>query len=370
MNNDNNIIKTISKPYGMIEKLWKKSFNSNEEYRPLSFLIFKECDDGLLILNTVSSELILISEEDWNNPNPEIKKELVEKHFLVPENMDDKKYIDQLRVLLSMALRSNAITYYTILPTSCCNARCFYCFESEYKQTTMSEETAQKTVDFIVEKSLGKKVKLAWFGGEPMLGSKTIDYICNELKLKGIDFKSTMISNGYLFDKELAEKAKNDWKLQKIQITLDGTEEVYNKTKNYKYKSLDESPYYRVLKNIEYLTNNEIFVDIRLNMSLYNVEDIKKLVNELADIYIGNKHIHIYSHTIYEDVGTHPISLSNDTNKDLFNINRSINDTLADLKFRSKYSRLPVLMHSSCMADSDFAIVISPTGKLGKCEHY
>lgn len=370
MSKDSYAIKTISKPFGAVDKLWKKGYNPQEQYRPLSFLIFQECEDGLLVQNTVSGELILVDKDEWDNPSPEVREVLVNKRFLVPQNMDDKKYIDQLRVLLSMALRKKAITYYTILPTSCCNARCFYCFESDYKQATMSEETAQKVVDYIERNSNSEKVRLSWFGGEPMLGSKTIDYICSELRARGVEYISTMVSNGYLFTEELAEKAKKDWKLRKIQITLDGTEEVYNSTKNYKYKDLDESPYQRVLRNIELLAKNEIKVSIRLNMSLYNVDDIKKLVNELAERFKNNRFVHIYSHLIYEDVGNQPISLGEEKNKDLFLINNKINDELSELGFCSKYTKLPVLMHGSCMADYDSAIVISPKGELGKCEHY
>lgn len=51
-----------------------------------------------------------------------------------------------------------------------------------------------------------------------------------------------MTSNGYIFNDELVEKAKNEWKLKNIQITLDGTRDVYNKAKNY-YSENDSNIY-------------------------------------------------------------------------------------------------------------------------------
>ena len=59
-----------------------------------------------------------------------------------------------------------------------------------------------------------------------------------------------MISNGYLFDDTIIEKSVNDWNLNSVQVTLDGTEEVYNKIKSYICHDLI-SPFMRVIENIE-----------------------------------------------------------------------------------------------------------------------
>jgi len=62
----------------------------------------------------------------------------------------------------------NDITSYTILPTTGCNARCYYCFEHGSKVMTMTRETAGEVVRFITEHCGPKKtVAIMWFGGEP-----------------------------------------------------------------------------------------------------------------------------------------------------------------------------------------------------------
>jgi UTP--glucose-1-phosphate uridylyltransferase len=85
-----------------------------------------------------------------------------------------------------------------------------------------------------------------------------------------------MTSNGYLFDEKLVTKAVHSWNLEDIQITLDGTENVYNKTKNYIYKNTNA--FKRVIDNIGLLLKAGVRVMIRLNIGEHNKEDLYELV--------------------------------------------------------------------------------------------
>lgn len=360
-------IKTISEPLGTVKKIWTSEFNTNERYRPLSYLLFQEVKDGLLVQNSVTGELIHTDKDTWNNLAVEDLKTLVEKHFLVPESFNDKKYIDQLRKILPMAIRKKGITKYVVFPTTSCNARCFYCFESDIKHISMTQEVADKTVEYIVKSSMGQRVTLSWFGGEPMLGIKTIDYICDKLRDKGVEFVSSMTSNGYLFSKEIAEHAKIDWNLKSIQITLDGTEEIYNKTKAYVGKQ-EISPYHRVLNNIEYLSENNIRVAVRLNLGNHNYEDLSRLLDELAERYKNKSNIYLYCAILFDDAGFEPQSFDENTLENLINRQEEINNKISLSDFKNSYASLPVLKVKFCMADNDNCINIISDGKLGKCE--
>lgn len=362
-------IKTISKPLGTVKKIWTSQYDSKTNYRPLSYLLFAEADDGMLIQNAVTGELIHTDNETWDNPTEDNLRTLVEKHFLVPESFNDKQYINQLRKLLALVYQKKAVTIYTIFPTTGCNARCFYCFENNFKHISMTKEVADKTIDYIVKNSMGQRVTLNWFGGEPMLGAKTIDYICSQLKDKGIEYFSYMTSNGYLFSKEISEHAKKQWNLKSIQITLDGTEELYNKTKAYVGKQ-EISPYNRVLNNIEYLAENDIRVTIRLNLGKHNYNDLSELIDELADRYKDKSNIHPYCAVLYDDAGFEPQHFDDETIKKLIFQQEDIFSKITSSGFIVKYVSLPALRVNSCIADTDNCIAISPDGSLGKCEHY
>lgn len=59
-----------------------------------------------------------------------------------------------------------------ILPTYQCNLRCWYCIQ-DHKNMWMSKETAQQIKDLLIKKIKDnsiKRIRLSWFGGEPLLG--------------------------------------------------------------------------------------------------------------------------------------------------------------------------------------------------------
>jgi len=228
--------------------MWGKQKPKDTEYRLMKYHLRTECEDGTLLYNVITGQMVLLTADETaaldslpTKPT-ETLTGLIEDHFLVPTDFNEKKSSDQLRALLRKLDRRTAITGYTILPTTCCNARCFYCYEADYPHRTMTKETADKLVSYMAEHcGEQKKVSIGWFGGEPTLCVDRIEQICDGLTEKGIEYSASMISNGYLFTKELAKTAREKWKLHSIQITLDGTEEVYNKTKA--YVSVKDNPY-------------------------------------------------------------------------------------------------------------------------------
>ena len=95
----------------------------------------------------------------------------------------------------------------------------------------MSQEVALKVAKYIAQSD---SIALNWFGGEPLYNIKAIGTITNYLIVHNKEFHSEMTTNGYLFNETVVKKAKELWNLTGVQITLDGTEKIYNKTKNYK----------------------------------------------------------------------------------------------------------------------------------------
>ena len=127
---------------------------------------------------------------------------------------------------------------------------------------------------FLVERSkLVGKISICWFGGEPLCNKDVIDIICDYLDKNDVDFSSSMVSNGYLIDTLSMRDVKYKWNLDRIQITLDGTKEIYEKIKN--YKDNKENSFEKILSNIEKFLENGVKVTIRMNVGLYNGEDDK-----------------------------------------------------------------------------------------------
>ena len=296
-------------------------------------------------------------------------QELVENWFLVPEDFDEKKLCREVyEIVLHLNSPVKDITQYTILTTTDCNARCFYCYEKGRVRYPMTRSVALDTARFIQERCNGKKVHLQWFGGEPLFNKGVISLICSELDKNGVEYESGMITNAYLMDAGTASEAKNKWKLKSVQITLDGTEDTYNKAKAYIHKGTN--PYRIVLDNIHSLLKEGIKVKIRLNIELYNADNMTELVDELSREFYGEKGLSVYTHPLYGETIEDSSIINSEKRKLLYQRIRQIDKIIR----KHKLNKEPLLDRrfklSQCMADNDSSITIMPDGHIGKCEHF
>lgn len=284
--------------------------------------------------------------------------------------MDDMKYADQVRFIRrTMWKEPEHITCYTIFTTTDCNARCFYCYEMGRSRIPMSNETAHKAAAYIAAHCGGEKVHLHWFGGEPLFNKQVIDIICTDLAEKGIVYESMMISNGYLFDGATVEQAVSHWKLKSVQITLDGTEEIYNRSKAFIYKD-GKSPYQVVLANIQRLLDAGVSVHIRLNMDEHNADNLMELADELHERFGGKGKFSVYSHTLFEFAGSKTHIRAQEERRQLYQKQQRLRKKLDDCGIGASYYLRQKLRIRQCMADSGGSLTILPNGELGLCEHY
>jgi radical SAM protein with 4Fe4S-binding SPASM domain len=177
-----------------------------------------------------------------------------------------------------------------------------------------------------------------------------------------------MISNGYLFNDSIIAEAKEEWLLEKVQITLDGTEQTYNRCKAYIYK--DVNAYRRVIGNIHKLQDAGIHVSIRLNIDMHNAENLSELADELQKEFTNPKGISVYLHALFEEVKGSKAIHDEEKRKFVFDQINDIESRLKDYGFTRPRSLNRKVKTNRCMADSDHSALIVPDGHIGKCEHY
>ena len=194
-------------------------------------------------------------------------------------------------------------------------------------------------------------------------GIEPDEYVRNA-KDNNVNYVSTMISNGYLFDKEKVEKYKNEWNLNRVQITLDGYGEIYNAIKNYIYDN-DDNAFDKVIDNINTLVSNKIRVSIRLNLSSNNKDELIKLIDFCYNKWKGNKYFSMYAHNIFDEEASENDEFLESIYKDL----EEINEILSKRGFYKPIKK-KMLKKTYCMANSGSSMVINPWGKIGLCEHY
>lgn len=331
-----------------------------QHYRLMTYVVQQPVADGVLLYNTLTCSLVLLTPDEAADMTAQ--PELIDRWFLVPQDHDDRKACREIRQLTALFMPTEeVITLYTILTTTGCNARCFYCFEKGTKSVSMTAETASKVVHYIMAHRGDKEVSLKWFGGEPLVNAKVIDQICTELREQGVPFHSIMTSNGYLFDADKVQRAKDLWQLRRVQITLDGTEQTYNRVKAYVHQGVNA--FERVLQNIGMLIATGIRVNIRLNVDKYNIKEMATLVELLHQRFGTNEHLTVYSHVVYGE-------RSPEDNAELFAQRMQLEQQIVQCGYKRKQGLPKAIKTHYCGSDDDRSVLIAPNGHLGKCNHY
>ena len=354
-------MKTIIPTTPLIEQMiGQQKRAGDQQYRLMTYVVQQPVDDGLLLYNTLTCSMVLLTPDEAADITAQ--RELIDRWFLVPQEHDDRKLCRQVRQMAALLTPApKVVTTYTILTTTGCNARCFYCYEQGTKPVTMSAETASRVARYIVAHRGSETVRISWFGGEPLVNAKVIDLICTELNGQGVPFRSEMITNGYLMDADMVQRAKNLWQLQKVQITLDGTEQTYNRVKAYVYQGVNA--FERVLENIGQLIAVGIRVLIRLNVDKHNIGEMAELAELLHQHFGSNEHLSVYSHELFGE-------RTPEDNATLFAQRMQLEQQIAKHGIL-RIKELPKDIHlNQCMADNDGSVVIAPDGHLGKCEHF
>ena len=336
-------------------------------------------ENTVILYNTFSGSIVRLENVIYQELlgekiqcSEKIHYDLIRQGFLVPNCQNE---FFKAKYIMHSKLQSDQVDSlsYVIAPTMKCNMNCVYCFEANSdKEVVMTTETADKVIQFIVKtiknKKSIKKLKICWFGGEPMLCYDLILNISERLlcllKPLGIEYNASMISNGLLLTRERAEKLVTDARINRVQITLDGFSETYAMRKR-----TDKNNFYIVVNNIKEIADL-LTVTIRLNADKKNLHELYKLAYYLLK-GLGLK-------------GKIKISLSNirDYIDNLCGNCYFVDEfSLVKKRFYNKLSqeslypkqsveRPPFFQPVFCGMAKKNNFVIGPSGELYKCEHY
>ena len=340
-------------------------YDGEGDWRPSRFRAEIDCPDGRLLYHSMTGELLLLGRGE-SPSDPAVREALARRWFLVPGGFDEKQHCDQLRTVVRMLSdNSDYISHYVVFTTTDCNARCYYCFENGQRRISMTEQTARDAAAWMLARAKGRKIKIRWFGGEPLFNAGVIDLISQALRDHGAAYESTMFSNAYLFDAETARKAAELWKLRHVVVTVDGTEAVYKRVKAFIYQ--DENPYCRVMSNMEGLLDAGIGVTVNLNMDARNAADLLKLADELGQRFGGKKGFDARCYLLHE---YQTKIFSFDSDAAALEMRRAVNERLETYGIRQKSRLRDGLRFYACMADGLHSATILPDGRIGRCEHY
>ena len=290
---------------------------------------------------------------------------LLDKKILVAD-WEDSAYINKLEYKRRRESFTSDVLGIVLCPTLACNFACPYCYERNLPNRVMQERVQEQLVGFINKyEGKCKSMTLNWHGGEPLLAFHTIMQIYEKLERQArlSISHSTMVSNGYLLNKEiciyLAEK-----NLDYLQITIDGNKQTHNKTRILKNGL---SSFERIIENIDMATEMmpKCRIGVRTNIGKTNREEYIALYVELSKRWKGKNCELYFSYVLDNSLSTSyndrcSFELSTDEKCD-FEVN------LAQHNIISKKTLYPQLDCSSMTCTDNKAFVIDPEGNLYKC---
>ncbi|MDR0299275.1 MAG: radical SAM protein [Streptococcaceae bacterium] len=241
-------------------------------------------DDNLLIFNSKSKRFVKIPKNifEKEDKNSKIQDKLIDAGIMMQENVDETMDLsfEYYQYIYDSTLRL------TILASEECNFRCSYCYE-KFERGNISSEVCEDLIIWL-RKNIKNytAVEISWFGGEPLLGIKQIEYlstafreICSQAKRP---YHANITTNAYLLsDRMLGILLKN--KIKSFTITLDGIEATHDK---YRILQNGRGTFERILNNLRNIRDNckvrDISINIRCNLTkdtLEVVEDYSKLMH-------------------------------------------------------------------------------------------
>jgi uncharacterized protein len=262
---------------------WSK-YNHLFESSKYGYLLFNAETNAFAKLDKETFEKLKIIEENDENINEldsDLVSELKEADVLVN---DPIHFLYKKRLHYYFNAFESSNLGLAIAPTTNCNFACPYCYEENRKAVYMDKKTEANIVEFIKKHDRVRKLRLTWYGGEPLLGFESIKRLLEEFKkiTHAKLVSHTMTTNGYLLDEAKSIFFK-DFPLNTIQITIDGTKEHHDKRRVLAQNS--QPTFDRIVANIDKFVvhNPNTRVVIRVNLDKSNKEsfiDIYKEFNE------------------------------------------------------------------------------------------
>ena len=244
-----------------------------------------------------------------------------------------------------------------IMPSTACNAQCFYCYEEGHRILTMSEEVRSAAIRFITSLLQNyERISLVWFGGEPLLFMEMIERLCTEISWnQNYDqnrFSQSIITNGALLQSALARDFFSHCGITTIQVSMDGYGSDNTRTKGF---IQPEYSYHQIVDGIRGCLTAGYHVVVRMNLSSSNERSLAILTQDLLAAFGHFETFSIYPAPLYGKGGLYlDPSLIGDAI-------RQFDDAIGSQRLRRQKPNWNCFDHNT--------YVIQPDGFVVPCEH-
>lgn len=222
------------------------------------------------IYNLFTHKTICISTKKLMNVSDELCAKMRNCGILVDDNEKEQNAV--LNYYEENAGNTDELVVMLFL-TRKCNCKCIYCYEDQQNAKFSDMSDTAYVTDVIIrlmDELDVKKLKIIFYGGEPLIKSPMISAISKFLftRLKE-NYSFSIVTNGTLIKKNEFEMW-NKLGLKAIKVTLDGEMMSHNKRRPY---ANGEGSYVDILNNLSEIKElTHIVVNIVLDASVTGIE--------------------------------------------------------------------------------------------------
>lgn len=291
--------------------------------------------------------------------NGKVYQMLIKDKFIIDDNTDELLIA---KSIINKTNNNDSVFQIIINPTLNCNFKCWYCYETHLSGTKMSPETLNMTIQYIKHvldtNMYLKKIKIDWFGGEPLLHfKKVIQPILSETNAyaakKKIEVCSNFTTNGYLINEEFLSFCTQN-SVQHFQITLDGHRDRHNKVR---FTKLGVNTYDKIIRNIILCVKRKFQVTVRINVSADTKADTLAILDSFEVLNEEDKkYLYFSIHKVWQE---------NDS------VNCDIDQVINQIRSKGfrcvSLATYPNSIMDTCYADKKNQIVVNYDGGIFKC---
>lgn len=290
--------------------------------------------------------------------HPQLYKCLKTEKFIVPQDCDE---VEECIRMLNLRFSSKANLRITINPTLDCNLRCWYCYESHIKGSSMQSDVIRNVVKFVenqVQCAELQTLHLSFFGGEPLLKYKKVVKpiveksrdICVEY---GKHFALSVTTNGVCLTPNVTDELLNMGILFGVQVAFDGGRKMHDEVKRF---SDGRGCYDLVKKHLTYAIERGVATTVRCNYTQSNLMSFLDLLEDFR-MYWSNSNLRFSFHKVWQEPET----------EELCQMRNSFKRKIADFGIHTNIDSYYGDSLNPCYADFAHNVVINYNGDVFRC---
>lgn len=333
--------------------LYNYLFNNQENY-----YLYNSYTNNLIQFDSEFNEVLLnCKNHEFDKVSTDILDTLEKEKILVD---NDEDIYNNIKLKRTISRFNSNILALTIAPTTACNFRCIYCYETGIECKTISKSTdfVEDIIKFAKSFPYIEHLFVTWYGGEPLLKFDFIESLSIRFKKEFAQYSANMITNGYLLNENIILKLKN-LHINMLQITIDGMQSTHNKRRPHAFNS---DSFQTIIKNLDCLFRlyPEVGVALRVNVDKSNSGEYHELYKFLSERY-DNCKINIHPGWVTDEFSIEP-------NCDcLTTLERTSFLVEQSMLYNIPVKLFPSSEYGECSARHINSFVIGPEGEVYKC---